>query len=176
MFSNWAYILIGDNDTGKTSFQRYLVEFLCGQTYTRLPRNVVKQITHPRAPKRLETLFTANRSYQEKLGEYKSVQNYLKKFFEDADICILSSHSHGSSIDDVREMFTGLTSSGYNVAGVFWSNAFGDSSKAISRDIPWQERLWIENPVTDKPDKALLQIRSQASEFTELLIQRSRLQ
>ena len=29
MLSYWAYILIGNNDTGKTSFQKYLVSDLC---------------------------------------------------------------------------------------------------------------------------------------------------
>jgi hypothetical protein len=41
MISNWAYILIGDNDTGKTTFQKHLLEILCGQSYDRLPRNIV---------------------------------------------------------------------------------------------------------------------------------------
>jgi hypothetical protein len=33
MFSYWAYILIGNNETGKTSFQRYLVSDLCNKQY-----------------------------------------------------------------------------------------------------------------------------------------------
>lgn len=173
MFSNWAYVLIGDNNTGKTSFQRYLVEALCGHYYDRLPRNVVKPITHPRAPKRLEALFTANRSYQEKVDEYKSIENYLDKFFEDADICVLSSHSHGSAIDEIREMFRGLTFRGYNVAGVFWSNEFGSNARKISREIPWQERLWIENPKMKSMQKVPQQIKAQAFEFAEMLIARA---
>ena len=176
MFSSWAYILIGDNDTGKTSFQRYLVEFLCNQIYKRLRTNKTRQITHPRAPRKLETLFTANRSYQEKIGEYKSVQNYVDNYVDDADICVLSSHAHGNCIDDVREMITLLSARGYNVAGVFWSNAFDNSSQAISRDLPWRERLWVENPIVDSQKSALLQIKRQAAEFAELLIERARIQ
>ena len=42
MLSYWAYILIGDNDTGKTGFQKYLVSELCGRRYKRLRRNLVR--------------------------------------------------------------------------------------------------------------------------------------
>lgn len=173
MLSSWAYILVGDNNTGKTSFQRYLVEALCGQSYARLPRNVVKPITHPRAPKKLEDLFTANRSYQEKIDEYKSIENYLNKFFRDADVCVLSSHAHGNAITEIKAMFKGLTLRGYNVGGIFWSNAFGGAEKIISSDIPWQERFWIENPPQKDLNKAQAQIRAQAFEFSEILMARA---
>lgn len=172
MFSNWAYILVGDNNTGKTSFQRVLIEALCGRAYGRLPRNVRNDITHPRAPKKLGTLFTVNRSYQETATEYKSLANYFDKFFEDADICILSSHSRGSAIDEIREMHEYLTSNAYNVAGVFWSNDFGVQSQRISKEILWQERLWIQNPHLKNADKVPDQIRKLAYEFAEILVER----
>lgn len=172
MFSNWAFILIGDNNTGKTSFQRFLVEALCDEHYNRLPRNIVKQINHPRAPRKLSTLFTANRSYQEKQTEYKSVENYFSSFFKDSDICILSSHSHGHSIQHVQKMMEELAARAYNVAGVFWSNDFGTDAKNISA-LPWQERLWVENPVLEVEEEIALQIRRQAYEFAELLISRA---
>ena len=176
MFSNWAYIHIGDNNTGKTSFQRYIVEALCGERYSRLPRNIVKPIIHPRAPKRLVDLFTANRSFQEKRDEYKTVDNYLKAFFKDADICILSSHSHGASAEDIKAMFAGLTQRGYNVGAVFWSNAFDSSASAISADIPWQERFWIDNPVRHKEEAIQTHIQDQAFAFSEMLVARAHMQ
>lgn len=172
MFSNWAYILIGDNNTGKTSFQRFLVEALCQESYTRLPRNVVKDIDHPRAPKKLKTLFTANRSYQEKHGEYLNPKNYIRNFFKDADICILSSHTHGSSIQDVQVMLDELKLRAYNVAGVFWSNDYGSDAQLIS-SLPWQERLWIENPHLEDEDSISSQIKQQAYEFAEMLVARA---
>lgn len=175
MFSNWAYILIGDNNTGKTSFQRYLVEVLCQESYSRLPRNVVKDIVHPRAPKKLKTLFTANRSYQEKQSEYLNPKNYINNFFKDADICILSSHSHGTSIQDVQVMFDELKLRAYNVAGVFWSNDYGIDAQRISA-LPWQERLWIENPHRENEVSISNQIKSQAYEFAEMLIARAHAQ
>lgn len=176
MFSSWAYILIGDNNTGKTSFQRYLVEALCGVKYNRLPRNVVKTVTHPRAPKKLQTLLTANRSYQEKLKEYKSVENYLSAFVKDADILVLSSHSHGTALTEVQAMHRQLTLRAYNVAGVFWSNDFGTNASQISSDVPWQERMWIENPSLANEASIQKQIRAQAFEFAEILVERARFQ
>ncbi|WP_143277205.1 hypothetical protein [Bordetella genomosp. 1] len=175
MFSNWAYVLIGDNNTGKTSFQRFLVQALCQESYKRLPKNTLKDIRHPRAPKRLQTLFTANRSFQEMRATYLSPENYFKKFFCDADICILSSHSHGSSIKDVEALVGQLYRRSYNVAGVFWSNGFDEAARAISA-LPWQERLWIENPIVQTENAVAEQIKNRAYDFAEMLIMRAKSQ
>lgn len=172
MLSRWAFILIGENNTGKTSFQRYLIEELCGESYERLPRNIVKEITHPRAPRKFKTIFTSNRSYQEKKTEYKSISNYFSSFFKDADVCILSSHSHGSSKAHVEEMIDELTGRSYNVAGIFWSNEFGREAKSIS-SLAWQERIWIENPQQKNEKNISMQLRQRANEFAELLIARA---
>src|SRR6185437_5074456 len=144
MFSHWAYILIGNNNTGKTTFQKYLLWHLCGQRYARLRRNLIQPISHPQAPKNLATIFTCNRSFQEKRGEYKSIDYYFGHFFKEADICILSSHAHGSA-KEVAEMIQALKRRCYNVAGVFWSNAFDHDAKTIAL-LPWNEVLWFENP------------------------------
>lgn len=175
MFSSWAYILIGNNNTGKTSFQRYIIEAMCNERYGRLPRNIRKEITHQRAPKKLKTLFTMNRSYQEKISEYKSVKNYFDSFFKDADICILSAHSHSPSIKHIQEMMKELSSMSYNIAGVFWSNDFGTDAQKIS-SLPWQERLWIDNPLLEDATEISEQIKKQAYEFAEMLIARARIQ
>lgn len=172
MFLHWAYILIGDNDTGKTSFQRNLVGSLCNEHYERLPRNVVKSVRHPRAPKRFQTVFTCNRSYQEKLGEYKTVENYFNNFFEDADVCFLSSHAHGGSINHVEQMIHELHRRCYNVGGIFWSNGFSSEAEQISL-LPWQERIWIENPPLTNQDKIRQQLADIAREFAETLVSRA---
>lgn len=122
MLSYWAYILIGDNDTGKTSFQKYLVSDLCNRQYERLRSNRLTRITHPRMPRGVAKLWTMNRSYQEKIAEYGDVANFFRSHFEEADICILSSHAHGPSIDHLREMIRELRLRAYNVAAVFFSN------------------------------------------------------
>ena len=175
MFSNWAYILIGNNNTGKTSFQRNLVSHLCGQTYARLPRNTVLNITHAQAPRSMATIFTCNRSFQEKRSEYKSIAHYFKHFFKEADVCILSSHANGASAAQVADMINKLKRRCYNVAGVFWSNAFDADAKEIAQ-LPWNEILWIENPILNGADQITAQLDQIAKHFSELLIARARTQ
>jgi hypothetical protein len=174
MISHWAYILVGENDTGKTSFQRYLIEALCSVIYKRLTTNIVSQVVHPRAPRNFATLFTANRSYQEKVAEYLSVERYFKHYFQDAHVCILSSHAHGSCADDIKAMIEELHCRAYNVGGVFWSNSFENSSKEICK-LSWQERLWISNPTKKGPEKIQAQIKERADAFADLLIERAKL-
>lgn len=172
MISHWAYILIGDNDTGKTSFQRYLLQELCNVRYQRLPINLLSDVTHPRAPRHFQKLFTANRSYQEKAGLYGSVPGYFRGHFKDADVCVLSSHAHAPCISDVQAMIDELQSRAYNIAGVFWSNNFGAPAKAISK-LNWQERMWIRNPVKTSTEKIQEQISERAKMFANLLVERA---
>jgi hypothetical protein len=173
MFSYWAYILVGANDTGKTHFQRSVIRHLCDVRYDRLPINVVNEVNHPRAPKAFKTLFTMNRSYQEKISLYKSVKRFFgrNKFFKDADACILSSHL---SEDDISEMITHLKRRCYNVAGVFWSNSYSRRAGDIAL-LPWDERLWIENPPR-RTDQVDAQLDRLADHFSQFLIARAQTQ
>jgi hypothetical protein len=66
LLSSWLYVLIGQNDSGKTSFQRHLIDYLCDKSYDRLPRDGVFHVTHPRAPRNFATIACANRSYRSK--------------------------------------------------------------------------------------------------------------
>jgi hypothetical protein len=169
MFSYWAYVLVGEDETGKTTFQRNLIRFLCGQQYNRLPSNVVNGITHPRCPRGLETLFTANRSFQEKKSKYKSIENYFAHFFKDADLCFLSSHSRQQ---DVAEIIRQLRRRCFNVAGVFWSNAYREEEQEIVA-LPWTEVLWIHNPPLRPAPEIDDQLMRIAQEFCEMLISRA---
>ena len=172
MFSYWAYILIGNNDTGKTAFQRHLVYDLCGHLYTRLPRNLLSSIINPRMPRGVETLSTMNRSYQEKISEYGNVERFFLSHFQEGDICILSSHTHSPAIDHLRDMIRELRLRAYNVAAVFFSNGYDYDAGQISL-LDWDERLWVENP--EKPSEPAIQsqIARLANEFAHLLIARA---
>jgi len=174
MFSRWAYILIGNNNTGKTAFQKHLLWYLCGQRYDRLPRNIINNITHPRAPRALATIFTCNRSFQENLNEYRSVELYFQQFFRDADICILSSHVRAAALQ-IGEMVQNLKRRYYNVAGVFWSNAADEETREIAL-LPWNETLWIDNPILTDQMQINLQLEQIARHFTDFLIGRSQVQ
>lgn len=174
MFSHWAYVLIGRDGTGKTMFQRRLLYHLCERRYGRLPINVRSVVTHPRAPKGFRTIFTANRSYQEKKWLYKSVENYFRheRFFKDADVCILSSHPVQ---EDAVAMIGQLRRRCYNVAAVFWSNAYSDSCREIAL-LQWDEVLWIENPHLASPEAVEEQLDHLANQFAQFLVARAHTQ
>ena len=171
MLSHWAYILIGNNETGKTRFQKCVVSELCDHQYQRLPRNVVTEIIHPRMPRGIATLSTMNRSYQE-VANYRDVANFFQKYFEEASICILSSHTHGPAIDHLRDMIRELRRRAYNVAAVFFSNGYNEDAVEISL-LDWDERLWLDNPPVDSHAGVETQIERLAREFAQLLISRA---
>lgn len=172
MFSYWAYILIGDNNTGKTSFQKHLISELCAKRYERLPLNLRCDIVQSRMPRGVRTLSAMNRSYQEKVQEYKSVKNFFVQHFQEADICFLSSHAHASSDADIQEMIRELRIRSYNVAAVFFSNGYDNAAEQISL-LDWDERLWIENPSCKREENIQLQLARLAKEFAMMLVARS---
>ncbi|WP_343659638.1 hypothetical protein [Chryseobacterium sp.] len=173
MIKKTAYILIGDDKTGKTSFQKYLIHYLCGiDKFSKLNTNLIHSITHPESPRKLKTLFTINRSIQEKMGEYKSVENYFNTYFKDADICILSSHSHGKCINDIEKMISILHSKYYNVEAVFFTNHQNQNTSEISK-LNWDSKNIIQNPKNDKGWEN--QIENGAKLFGDLLIRYSRM-
>lgn len=172
MLSRWAYVLIGNNDTGKTSFQKHLVYDLSGLEYKKLTSNLVTDITHPRMPRGVAKLFTMNRSYQEKIGEYVDVSGFFSDHFKSEDICILASHTGGPSIDHLRDIIDGLHSRVYNVAGVFFSNGFNRDAKKIAL-LDWDERLWLKNPPADSDEEIQSQLARLAREFSQMLIARA---
>jgi hypothetical protein len=171
MFSRWAYILVGRNGTGKTMFQRNLLYYLCNERYRRLPRNVVNEIRHLRAPKDLKNIFTANRSYQEQHFPHKSVGRYFQQFFREADVCILASHP---SVQDVSEMIQELRLRCYNIAGVFWSNAYGGPARRVSL-LPWNETLWMSNPHRQSNEEVEEQLDRLACHFSQLIVARAQI-
>lgn len=169
MFSYWAYILVGNDKTGKTTFQRRIVKYLCGKDISRLNKNFSHTIRRSNFPSTIYTLFTMNRSFQE-VKTYKNVTEYFKKYFKEADICLLSSHFESEIIE---EMINNLHKRYYNVAGVFWSNKVNKLSAEISSNLPWDERIWFYNPKTRIKKKQDKQIDNLALNFTDFLLKRS---
>lgn len=172
MFSYWAYILIGNNKTGKTSFQRYLVCELCGKKLQRLRKNRLNNITHPRMPRDVTTLYTMNSSYQE-IREDGGVVHFFRQHFEEGDICILSSLTKKPAIDDIREMIHHLRLRAYNVAAVFLSNGYYNRNAYEISALDWDERLWLDNPKKQSEKVIQSQIEGLAKEFAQLLVARA---
>lgn len=173
MIRKTAYILIGDDKTGKTSFQKYLIWYLCNiDKFTKLNTNLIHYINHPESPRKLKTLFTINRSVQEKMEEYKSIENYFENYFKDADICILSSHSHHNCIVEIQKMIEILNGKYYNVEAVFFSNHLNKSTEEIGK-LEWNKKNVIENPIDIQNWEN--QIKIGAEKFGDLLIRYAKL-
>lgn len=172
MLSRWIYILIGNDRTGKTTFQKMLIYHLCGYKYQRLDRNIVLDINHIYAPKRLNTLFIMSRSYQENKNEYKTIERYFNEFFTEADVCILSMHAQRHCLDDINQSIKEGQKRCYNIGGVFFTNAISEITKDIAL-LNWDERFLLDNPITQDSDKQVEQISSLAWEFAEMVIRRA---
>jgi len=171
MLSKWTYILVGNNDTGKTHFQKWLIWYLCKvNKFSKLNTCLVHKISHPNAPKKLRTLFTINRSFQEK---WSDVDDFFNNEFKNSDICILSSHAMPDCISDIESMINHAKQRFYNVGGVFFSNKPSDVKSKIARDLDWDEVFYLENPETDEWEN---QIQDLALEFSDMLIRRAYLQ
>lgn len=169
MFSYWAYILIGNDKTGKSTFQRKLVNYLCDRNLSKLNRNTTHTIKRTTSPSSFSTLFTMNRSFQE-VKEYGTVENYFKFHFSAADVCILSSHLE---LEVVEQMIYQLHKRYYNVGGIFWKNSSNRYSSKISADLNWDERIWFDNPKTSNIKKREKQLTSISLEFSNYLLKRS---
>jgi hypothetical protein len=113
-----------------------------------------------------------NRSYQEKISEYRSIKGFFQNHFNEAEICILSSHAHQPAIDHLREMVHELRIRTYNVAAVFFSNGYNKDAEQISL-LDWDERLWVYNPEKKSEEEIQSQIARLANEFAHLLIARA---
>lgn len=176
LISRWMFVLVGQNDSGKTSFQRHLIDYLCNKVYARLPRDEVFQVCHPRAPRNFATLACANRSYQEKRGENGSIENYILNVVPEADATIVASHAGISDILDVKQILRYGRRRGYNMAAVFFENALSDTTKDIS-ELDWQERILLRNPLIPESatsdEKIQKQLNLAAVQFGDMLIART---
>ena len=176
LLSRWLYVLVGRNDSGKTSFQRHLIDYLCDKSYDRLPRDGVFHVTHQRAPRNLATIACANRSYQEKRKQNGTVENYILKVVQEADVTIVASHAGSADVADVKDMLKYGRRRGYNIAAVFFENALSTLTSDIS-ELEWQERLLLRNPLVRDGDGATERIQDQlklaAVQFGDLLIERT---
>ena len=145
--SRLLFVLIGNDLTGKTSLQKKLIERIQGAIYDRLPVNKLFEIQHSEIKRKYKNVSFGNRSYQEKIGDYISVENFFQNHFATADIAFISSHLVEA---DIRLMIEHGHRRFYNVYGVFFSNSIEVSNHENSQIslLNWDERLFIENPTS----------------------------
>jgi archaellum biogenesis ATPase FlaH len=114
------FIIIGNNNSGKTTLQKELIKGLCGLTYKKLEVNLSFDITYSEISKKYNKVSCGSRSYQEKKSSYKSVEEYFEKHFNNQDIAFISSHL---VIDDIEKMILEGNKRFYNVYAIFMSNS-----------------------------------------------------
>jgi hypothetical protein len=167
-----AFIFIGDDLTGKTKVQKYLIDRLCGYNYEKMPINREGLIIHPEIKRKYLDVSFMNRSYQEKKDLYGSLDIFFTDYFKECDIVFLSSHL---SIEDLDLMVHQLHIRYYNVAGVFWSNSIAAAPDLNSRisSLNWDERFVVENPHRGNDAEIEKQLDRIAESIMTLLIKRT---
>ena len=175
MRSKWLFILLGENNTGKTTFQKHVVKLLSNDNRDyRLDCNLLFQITHPHIIRKICNFSIGNRSYQEKIRDYGSIDDYFNNHFKDADFSIISSHVSGC-VDDVKEMIKYGHRKFYNVCGLFFENSTVNhptQNQEIS-NLNWDERWFVENPKNEDENVHMEQLDRGAKEFVQMLIART---
>ncbi len=177
MRSHWAFVLLGQNNTGKSTLQRNLVNQLCGKHFKKLHSNRVHKITHPQLSTVVGDMFVMGRSIQEQ-ARFSCVRDYFERGgYQPADICILSSHSGSDNLSDVADFIKELRRDVFNVAGVFFENNTYEDLRNLS-ELAWDERIWLSNNHIANvrgPDDAKLKVRLQSisNRFQDFLIRRS---
>lgn len=172
MLSRWLYLLIGDDRTGKTTFQKELIRFLCDKDYTqKVKSDSTYIINHPTLIRGLSTIYIAGRSYQEL---HSDIKVYMDEFVfkNPADVYVLSSQLNKA---DIEYMIAESHRRFFNVGGVFWENSV-NINPAANRDIAgldWDERFFVENKQLDCEKYIVVQIQKLARNFARLIAERA---
>ena len=173
--SRWVFILIGDDRTGKTSFQKHLVKRLAlDNRDDKLNCNLVFDVKHPNLIRKFATMSVGNRSVQERMTDtYKSSDGYFLNHFKDADICIVSTHL---CVADAQLMISNCHRRRYNVCGVFFTNSIQKTEQlnADISELQWDERWTAENPITENEKQQDRQLDCAAESFVQILVERTR--
>jgi len=168
----WAYILVGENNTGKTTLQKEIISLVAFADYEKLKCNLLFNVITPIGSKNTKTISIMNRSFQEKLGDYQSLPNFFNSHFQEADACILSSHiAEAKYKATITDMIVELKKRFYNVCGVFFENSISHDKEANQEIalLDWDEKYSIKNPVVDN-DSWQHYIRVGAVELTNHIL------
>jgi hypothetical protein len=164
----WAYVLLGNNNTGKTSFQKEMIAFISHEKYQRLERNKVVPVATSIGANNTKKVSFMNRSLQE---SYNNVDGFFSSDFQAVDACVLSSHLVQP---DIEAMIKELKMHVYNVCGVFFQNSceIGGGMEENRRIalLDWDEKYFIKNPQSDDPSVWEQNLRQGAWELSNHLL------
>lgn len=166
---SWVFVLLGNNNTGKTTFQKKILYKLFGWKYDKLPSKKVHVL--PAGYNMHETIFIMGRSLQEWLGKV-TVPGMFKNDIEEADIVVLSSHVDDSygCMEDIRQMIEYGHLYGYNVCAIMFENSDRSTARYQSAmAMPWDKRIYFVNPRTSSESRMEAQLEQLATEFIEYI-------
>jgi hypothetical protein len=173
--ARWVFVLVGNDRTGKTSFQKQLVKLIANSDRDyRLDCNLSFLIMHPLFIRKIETISIGNRSIQEKMPDtYKSIDDYFSNHFKDADICVISTHL---ALGDAQNIIANCHRKFYNVCAVFFSNSIEQhpQENADLSGLNWDDRLQVSNPYADEESQQQTQLHASADSFVDVLVERIR--
>lgn len=170
--SKQLFILIGDDKTGKTILQKLLARKIADWPNKKMDTNLVFPILHPEIKRKYRNISFGNRSYQEKIGTYVSIENYFKNYFADADIAFISSHL---VVKDAEEMIREGKKRFFNVNGVFFSNSIENDpdTNGLIAQLIWDERLHVDNPTVQGDEKVNQQLEKIAENIVTFISNRT---
>ena len=167
----YLFVLIGNNNTGKTTFQKKLIEDFHGIAYESLKRNKAFLLKTDNAELSGIKISYINRSYQESAPEYGTIENYFNSFFNPQDVAVVSSHLNANQVESIIEHGKRRF---YNVIGVFFSNSILNEP-TLNADISalnWDERLIVDNPFASGKDLIEKQLTAAAKSFAKRLTEK----
>ncbi|PJZ23960.1 hypothetical protein CH352_00890 [Leptospira hartskeerlii] len=150
MKRKYCYILVGNGDVGKTTFQKYFLEIIAGKSYERLSTGYIHDISLKSSLKNYENIFVLGRSWQEINKRFKNASEIFNRTEAGVkpEIAILSSHI---ILQDILALINEAKLNLYNCICVVFSNAY-EKSEIKFKDIlelPWTEVFQIENPIVE---------------------------
>jgi len=171
MLKYWAYVLVSDDRTGKTTLQKEILLRLCGiDNFRRLDSNQEYRISNVLMPSSVKTLYLIGRSYDE---QGVTASNHYSLSFHTSDIVFLSFHAKITNVPEIAKLFQLLRADFYNVSGVFFQNCQTTAAREIAR-LNWDEVIWLNNPLLKNTDDAPSQLRDIGTRFSRFLVDRAR--
>ncbi len=113
-----VYILLGDDKSGKTTFQKYLIEELLGIKYDRMQSDLLINIGHTKC--KYHSIYFIGRSIQERDKVHQNIKKHVNQVMQYQDACFFfSSHL---VYDDIIKLFNSIKVWTDNITFIYLTN------------------------------------------------------
>ena len=114
-----VYILLGDDKSGKTTFQKYLIEELLGIKYSRMQSDLVLDVRHTKC--KYPYIYFIGRSIQERNKVHENIEKHVNQVMQCEDTCFFLS-SHIVVYDDIRKLVSAIKAWTDNITFIYLIN------------------------------------------------------